>query len=295
MIALFSAYEPLFAHVLIDILFALRQFVVLRAGVCALASAGIASLGAYAAAILAQSHGVPPAVAVVAATVLGTGVGVVLSLPLARVRGIYQAIATLAFGQIVISVVLYMEPLTGGALGLNSIPKVVATWHLLVAVVVVVYLLRAMLANSVGRMFNAARQDETVALSLGVSVAKYHVLAFAVSGAIAGLGGALYAFHSYSLVPGQFGFSMLVAALAAVVLGGRVSIFGPIVGAALLALLPEFGRVFASQRYLIHGLLLVLVIILMPHGIVDTIAMRRRKAALARAAAPDAPNVQGAR
>lgn len=291
MIALLAAYEPLFAHVLIDILFALSQYVVLRAGVFSLATAGIASIGAYAAAIMTQTYGVPPLLSIAIATALGLAVGIVLSVPLARVRGIYQAIATLAFGQIVISVVLYMETLTGGALGMNSIPKVVETWHLAAAVVVIVYLLHSMLAHSVGRSFNAARQDETVALSLGVPVAKYHVLAFAASGAIAGLGGALYAFHSYSLVPGQFGFSMLVAALAAVVLGGRVSIFGPIVGATLLALLPEFGRVFASQRYLIHGVLLVLVIILMPHGIVDTLNTRRRKWASSRASMAAPPVV----
>lgn len=292
MIALFAAYEPLLNHVLLDVIFALSQYVVLRAGVFSLATAGIAAIGAYTAAILAQSYGVPPLLALGASVFMGVIVGVVLSVPLARVRGIYQAIATLAFGQIVISVILYMEPVTGGALGLNSIPKVVETWHLVVAVVAVVYLLHAMLVNSVGRIFNAARQDETVALSLGIPVAKYHALAFAVSGAIAGLGGGLYAFHSYSLVPGQFGFSMLVAALAAVVLGGGVSIFGPLVGATLLAVLPEFGRVFASQRYLIHGGLLVLVIILMPHGIVDTIKQRRKKAVAASsdAQAPLAPS-----
>lgn len=280
MISFFAAYEPLFSHVLIDILFALSQYIVLRAGVFSLATAGIASIGAYTAAILSQTYGVPPMLALGASVCIGTVVGIVLSVPLARVRGIYQAIATLAFGQIVISVILYMEPVTGGALGLNSITKVVQTWHLVVGVIGVVYLLHAMLENSVGRIFNALRQDETVAISLGVSATKYHALAFAVSGSIAGLGGGLYAFHSYSLVPGQFGFSMLVAALAAVVLGGRVSILGPIVGATMLAVLPELGRIFASQRYLIHGLMLVLVIILMPHGIVDTLKRRHRKGAV---------------
>lgn len=275
--ALLAAYQPLLDHVLLDIVLALSQYIVLRAGVFSLATAGIAAVGAYASAVLVQSHGLPVPAALAVAVVLGAGVGLLLSVPLARVRGIYQAIATLAFGQIVISVLLFMDATTGGAMGMNGIPKAVETWHLVGAVVVVVYLLRALLMNSVGRVFNALRQDEAVALSLGIPVVGYHALAFGISGALAGLGGALYALHSYSLVPGQFGFSMLVAALAAVVLGGRNSIWGPLVGAALLALLPELGRVFASQRYLIHGALLVVVIILLPDGIVDTLKRLGRR------------------
>lgn len=284
---LIVAYEPLLAHILLEILFALSQYIVLRAGAFSLATSGTAAIGAYFAAITVQSAGMHPLLSILASVFVGGGVGLLLSVPLARVRGIYQAIATLAFGQIVISLVLFFESLTGGAMGVNSIPKVVATWHILVVVIFVLYVLRKMLANSVGRVFDAVRQDEAVALSLGIPVVRYHALAFTLSGAIAGLGGALYALHSYSLVPGQFGFSMLVAALAAVVLGGRSSLWGPVVGAALLALLPEFGRVFAGQRYLVYGALLVVVIILMPAGVVDatkqTLA-RRRAMKVARSA-----------
>ena len=152
-----------------------------------------------------------------------------------------------------------------------------------------VWLLCVLSANSVGRAFDAVRQDETVAISLGVSVPRYHTLAFALSGAIAGLGGGLYAFNSYSLVPTQFGFSMLVAALAAVVLGGRRSVAGPVVGAVFLTLLPEFGRVFASQHDLVHGALLILVILYMPEGIVDTLRMRLAGRRAGRLPAPRRP------
>ena len=92
-----------------------------------------------------------------------------------------------------------------------------------------------------------------MAVALGISVVRYHALAFTLSGAIAGFTGGLYAFNRFSLVPDQFGFSMLVASLAAVVLGGRISVLGPVVGTAVLAVLPELARSFAEQRYLLHG------------------------------------------
>ena len=110
-----------------------------------------------------------------------------------------------------------------------------------------------------------------------MSVVRHHALAFTLSGAIAGLTGGLYAFNRYSLVPDQFGFAMLVASLAAVVLGGRVSVLGPVVGTAVLAVLPELARGLAGQRDLLQGVLLVLVIVFLPEGIVDSLAFRLRR------------------
>ena len=272
-----AAYLPLLASAILDCGFAFSQYVVLRAGVFSVATAGFAALGAYAGALLTMRLGVPPALSLCGSLVVGALAGVLLSIPLARLRGVFQAIATLAFVQIVLSVSLFVEPLTGGALGLNGIPQAVQVWHLVVFLLALIYLLHALGGSSIGRAFDAARQDETVAVALGISVVRYHALAFTLSGAIAGLTGGLYAFNRYSLAPDQFGFPMLVASLAAVVLGGRISVLGPIVGAAVLAVLPELARSFAEQRYLLHGALLVGVIIYLPDGIVDTLQFRLRQ------------------
>ncbi len=272
-----AAYLPLLASAILDCGFAFSQYVVLRAGVFSVATAGFAALGAYAGALLTMRLGAPPALSLCGSLVIGALAGALLSLPLARLRGVFQAIATLAFVQIVLSVSLFVEPLTGGALGLNGIPQAVQVWHLVVFLLALIYLLHALGGSSIGRAFDAARQDETVAVALGISVVRYHALAFTLSGAIAGLTGGLYAFNRYSLAPDQFGFPMLVASLAAVVLGGRISVLGPIVGAAVLAVLPELARSFAEQRYLLHGALLVGVIIYLPDGIVDTLQFRLRQ------------------
>lgn len=284
---LFLAYKPLFDLFLLHTGFAFSQYIVLRAGVFSVANAGFAAIGAYAAAILATKHGVSPWIGLAVATALGTAAALVLSLPLARLRGVYQAIATLAFVQIVVSVALYAEGLTGGAMGVNRIPKAVDTPVLLVAVAGVVYLMVAINATRLGRAFEAIRQDEAVAASLGVNVTRHQALAFALSGAIAGLFGGLEAFHGYAIEPNQFGFAFLVAALSYVVLGGRRSILGPIVGTAVLVALPEIARPLAENRMLVYGALLMAVIAFLPRGVVDTVldALRRRRIARADTAA----------
>jgi branched-chain amino acid transport system permease protein len=271
---------------LVNCLLGLSQYVVLRAGVFSVATAGVAAIGAYAAALLHIRAGVPVVLAIAAATVMGAAVSLVLSVPLARLRGVYQAIATLAFVQIVLSLNLAATDLTGGALGLNGIPKWVGFWTLLVATAGALVLLNSISRTSLGRAFDAVRQDETVAVALGIPVARTHAVAFGLSGAIAGLAGGLIAFHSYSLTPEEFGFSMLVAALAFVVLGGNLTAWGPVAGAVVLTALPEVARPLAEQRMLLHGGLLIAVMVFMQHGMVDTLRLacaefHRRKSASA--------------
>lgn len=274
-------YLPQFDLFLLGLGFAFSQQIVLRAGVFSIATAGLASVGAYAVAILVQRYNLPPLAAILVGTLLGALVSGLLAIPLARLRGVYQAIATLAFVQIVLSLALYAEEFTGGATGINNIPKLVTTWHLLLVVGGVVYLMYAIDRSGIGRVFDAVRQDETVGATLGVSVNHYHMLAFVLSGALGGLFGGLQSLYVYSIEPDMFGFHMLTSVLAYIILGGRGTVLGPIVGVAILTALPEIARPFADYRPLFTGLLMMLMIAFLPHGVVDSIqlAWRRRGAA----------------
>jgi len=196
-----TTYHHLFNVFLIGSGYALSQWVVMRAGVFSVATAGMASIGAYAAAILTTRFGWHHLASLLAALVLGAAVGLLLSWPLARLRGVFQAIATLAFVQVVMAIALFSDNLTGGAMGLNAIPTLVGTVETLIALVLVVYLMTAISATRLGRAFEAIRQNEAVASSLGVSVDFHQALAFAISGAIAGLFGGLEAFQSFTLFP----------------------------------------------------------------------------------------------
>lgn len=280
----FAGYGPLVELALLNMVLAFSQYIVLRAGVFSLGSAAFAAVGAYAAAILATRHGVPPALCMVIALVAGGLFGAIVAVPLARLRGVFQALATLALVQIVLSLALNWTSLTDGALGINSIPKAVHITEAAIAVVVVAYFLHVIGMSGIGRGFDIIREDETVAVSLGYDVRKHHMIAFVLSGAIAGLGGAMHAFSSYSITPNEFGFHMVVMLLAMVVLGGRVSIFGPIVGALILTGLPELLRGFQDYRSILQGALLMVSITFLPRGIVDTILGRLRHRSLSRGA-----------
>jgi branched-chain amino acid transport system permease protein len=272
-----AGYQPFFNVMLLNCGLALSQYLVLRAGVFSVATAGLAAIGAYTAGLSALRLGLPSGAGLLAALGAGALAAAILSVPLARLRGVFQAIATLAFVQIVLSVALWATPLTGGATGLNGIPKTVGTGHLVVMLAAVIYVLAALGRSGLGRAFDAIRQDETVAVSLGVSVARAHALAFALSGGIAGLTGGLIAYHNYSVVPEDFGFAMLVSVLAGVVLGGRQAVAGPVVGAMILTALPELARPLADNRLIVHGALLMLAIIYLPQGIVDSLRSSWRR------------------
>ncbi len=265
-----AGYLPMFDLYLLHLGLAFSQYIVLRAGVFSLATAAFAGIGAYTAGVFAVKLGMHPVVGLAAGTLTGMGAALFLSIPLARLRGVYQAIATVAFIQILVSLNIYSEDLTGGAMGLNGIPKTVGTGWLLVAAVAATYLVWAIEKGRLGRAFNAIRQDEAVAASLGISITWHQALAFAISGALAGLFGGLEAYHSYALDPNQFGFHLLITVLSYVILGGRNSVVGPLIGTAILIILPELARPLAENRMIIYGVMLIVVINYLPKGIADT-------------------------
>ena len=286
MLNFFNTYQSLLDHILVNMLLAASQYVVLRAGVFSLGSAGFAALGAYCTALLTTKLGWNPWLSVVAGMMLGTFVSALLALPLSRLRGVFQAVATLAFVQIVLSATQNWVALTNGPMGVNSIPHAASTASLLAIVIVVVVFLVMMGRYSFGRALDVIREDETVAVSLGISVPYHHRIAFVLSGALAGLSGGLHAISSYSITPQDYGFGLLVAALAMVVLGGRTTVWGALVGALVLTSLPEIFRVFADYRAVVQGILLMLVIIYLPRGLADTVIANLKDRRLRRKAPP---------
>jgi branched-chain amino acid transport system permease protein len=290
MMEFFLANQSVFDFFLLTLGFSYSQQVVLRSGVFSLASAAFAALGSYGCAYMVMRAGLPVVFGVVFGALIGGVAGYLTSIPLARLRGVYQAIATLALVEVTVAVALYAEPITGGAVGFNGIPKAIGTGQLLLAITAVSYVLYAMSKSRIGRGFDALRQDEFVAASLGVSSRSQHTLAFIASGLIGGLFGALQSMYSYSIEPHQFGFGFMVSTLAAIVLGGRRTLLGPVVGSAIVILLPEIARPLADYRQIVVGSVLVIVILYTPQGLADTFIAwlkNRKNDASAQAAAAD--------
>jgi len=262
-----SLYEyALMVQVCINILLAMSVFVPLSIGQLNLGSAGFMGIGAYTAGKLA-TQGLPSFVGIPAAIVLGGLVGLLIGLPILRVKGIYLAMATFAFGIVMESVFLVL-PFTGAERGIGGVPAVppavIFGWTL-VPLLIVYLLTRSHLWTRV----RAIHEDEFAAALSGLDPAKLKIVTFGVSGALAGLAGSLYA-HWYTYIePGAFSLQVSVFAVLFVVLGGRRSFWGPILGATVLTLLPEVLRGLNEWRSAFVGAVLLVFLIWRPSGIVS--------------------------
>ncbi len=256
-------------------LMALSIYLTLSCGLLSLANAAFMGIGAYASAILTlQYEGSFPA-ALLLGTAAPAAVALLIGVPVLRLSGVYLAMATLGFGEVVRVIALNLE-ITGGPLGLNGIPLLTEWWHVLLALVVTVALLQALRHSKVGRAFEAIREDETAARLMGIATERVKLLAFVLGAAIAGLAGGLNAHYTFTLSPGNFGFESAVDILTMAVLGGIQGVAGPLLGGALITLLPELLRGLQEFRMAANGLILIAVVLFMPQGIWAPLRFRRR-------------------
>jgi branched-chain amino acid transport system permease protein len=267
------ADQVLVETILIYIGFAFSQYVVLRAGVFSVATVALAGIGGYTAGLCSLRLGFPYPLALLCGILLPTVVSLALGLALVRLRGIFQAVATLAFVLILNTLMLELSGLTGGSLGLNGIPQETELWQLVLAVLVMAFLLVNLGRGRIGRAFDAMASDEAAAATHGIDVQRYQFLAFGMSGAFAGLAGGLLAFQNYSVEPALFGFNPALNTVIFVALGGALTVIGPIVGTIVFLGLPEVARSFAEYRNIIVGVVLILVVIYLPSGIADSLIL----------------------
>ena len=270
-------------------LLAMSMYFPLTAGQLSLASPGFYSLGGYIAAIMATADYFAPwrdalgwamfplewLIAALASALLAFLVGI----PALRLRGIYLALATIAFVEILRVLCLNLE-ITGGAIGIFGVPQLFESrwgyiWTfgpLLVITLIFSYRLER---SRVGRAFKAIREDELAAGAMGVNPTHYKVLAFVIGAVLAGIVGSMSAPFLNTWNARQGTFDASISYLAYVLIGGGRSMWGPMLGAVLLASLPELLRPLKDARLIINGVVLVIASIYLPQGIVG--ALRRLK------------------
>ena len=272
----FGVYQTTIGVIGINALLALSVWITLYAGQLTLGNAAFMAIGAYGAALLGMRLGVPFPLGLV----LGAGLSATLALPLGlavfRLRGVYLAIATIGFGEVV-RVLLLTLPFTGKALGLNGIPPLTELWHIYLSLVVVAYVLWRVHGSTVGRAWAAIREDEIAAASQGIAIRRYKLAAFVAGAALAAWAGGLSAHLNFSIEPGDFGFTRAVQILVYAVVGGTPSVAGPILGATLLTALPEILRPLREYRDIFAGLILMGVIIYLPRGLVTLAELRKTR------------------
>jgi branched-chain amino acid transport system permease protein len=262
------------------------------AGQISLGHAAFFGLGAYASGILTVTYGVNPWLALVAGMIISGGAAFLIGIPALKLRGYYLAMATLGFGVIVYIVFNEAQTWTGGPSGLAGIPSLaVAGWsfntprklYLLIWLTVILILaLSASLVDSrVGRALRALHDSEAAAESLGVNTQRLKLLIFVWSALYASLAGSLYAHTLNFIAPSSFDIMFSIKLVTMVVVGGMASIWGSLLGAAVLTVLPELLVFFHDFEVVIFGGILMVVMIFLPRGLVrgllDLKELRRYK------------------
>lgn len=263
-----ATYNTVVFSIGVNAMLALSIYLTLSCGLLSLANAAFMGIGAYAGALVTMNAGLPFPVALLAGGVAPAIVALVIGIPTLRLSGVYLAMATLGFGEVVRVVVLNME-VTGGPMGLNGIPQLTEFWHIVLLLAFTLFLLARLRRSKIGRAFEAIKADEIAARLMGINVAGYKLLAFVLGAAIAGVAGALNAHFTFTIGPNNYAFENAVDILTMAVFGGTANLIGPTIGATFLTLMPEVLRELKDFRLAFNGLILILVILYLPGGIWD--------------------------
>jgi branched-chain amino acid transport system permease protein len=272
-----ATYSTLVLSIGTNVLLALSIYLTLACGLLTVANAAFMGIGAYTAALLSLHSALPFYLSLILGALLPATVALLLGPPTLRLSGVYLAMATLAFGEIVRIFLLNGESLTGGALGLNGIPQYTQWFDVVVIVFAALYMLLRFAGSRIGRTMVAICQDEVATELMGLNVRAYKLFAFALGAGLAGLAGGLNAHFTFFISPNEYGFDRGVEILAMGVLGGTGSPWGAVIGGVLITLLPELLRGLGNYRPLINGVILIVIILYSPKGIWDLTRFVRRK------------------
>lgn len=264
-----ATYSTLVLSVGTNVLLALSIYLTLATGLLTVANAAFMGIGAYTAGLLTTRLELPFLIALVLGSLLPALVALAIGRPTLRLSGVYLAMATLAFGEVVRILILNAEGLTGGALGLNGIPQLTQWSDVTLAVALTLFILLRLARSRIGRTLEAIFQDETATELMGLNVRAHKLFVFVLGAALAGLAGGLNAHFTFFISPNEYGFERAVEILAMGVLGGTGSPWGAVIGGLLITLLPELLRGLGHYRPLINGVILILIILYSPRGMWD--------------------------
>ncbi len=255
-------------------------------GILSFAHAAFYGIGAYATASLTVYGGWDWFSAMIAAVVITAAIAALVGIPTLRLGGDYFILAMFGFQLIVITLILNLEPITNGPFGIRNVPRPsIGSFHVqsglgmvlfIAAVTGIIFWAHWRFARSpMKAMLHAIRDDETVAMSLGIDVVRTKILVFAIGAGFAALSGALMAFYFRYVTANSFVLSTIILLWAMLFVGGSCSIAGAIVGPAILILFPELFRFVGGEgldipniQEALYGLLLILVMIFRPQGLV---------------------------
>lgn len=255
-------------------------------GQSSMGHAALYMMGAYFSGLLGSKLGWPFWITLIFGIIGGAFGGMLLGFATMKLSAGYLSVITLAFGEVVEMVVLNWTSVTNGPLGVRGIPRpnifgweLTATnggfyWLMLVLVIIAILVSMSVVNSKFGRAVRAIKEDELAAKLMGVHTAVYKVKNIALSGALAGMAGAFYASMNRYIDAATFSFDISMTILCIVIFGGMGSIPGMIVGSALLISFPEVLRSLADYRFVVYGLLLILMMRFRPQGLLGGLSKR---------------------
>lgn len=248
-------------------------------GQISLGHAAFFGIGAYTSGILSTRFAVSPWLGMATAVLFAAAIAFAIGAPALRLKGHYLAMATLAFGEIIYIVFNHWIDYTGGPSGFGQIPRFslgdfslesdFSYYYLVWGIVLISFLLSLNLIHSrIGRALRSIHGSEVAAKAMGVNTSRYKLQVFILSAVFAALAGSLYAHFITFVSPSSFTVMFSVVLVTMVAVGGMANIWGAVMGAALLTILPEYLRVFQDYDILIYGCTLLLIMIFLPEGLI---------------------------
>ncbi len=277
-------YRTVIEFIGINAILGLSLYITLSAGLLSLANAGFMGIGAYTAALLTLRQDWPFPASLLAGALAAAVVAVPLGVPVLRLRGVFLAISTIGFGEVV-RIAIINADVTNGALGLPSIPRRTEWWHIYGLLALLLFFFWRLRGSRMGYALEAIKEDEAAARTMGINTTFYKVMAFVAGAFIAGLAGGMDAHLVNAIGPNTYGFSRAVEILIYAVVGGIDSFWGPVLGAALITSIPEVLRADqiralgikpGADRLIINGLILLGIILFLPRGLVTIFRWRPR-------------------
>jgi branched-chain amino acid transport system permease protein len=253
------------------------NFLLGYAGQFAFAHAALMGVGAYTTALLTARTGLSFWICLPLSGLTAAALGAVVAIPALRMKRVYLALVTLAFSQLVVWVLVNWHAVTLGTDGVSIPAPHFFGWRIhgdrsvfyvvLACTVLLYWIARRLMQSRFGRALVTIRENEIVARCNGIDVTHFKLAVFTLSAFYAGIGGALYALTLGYIVPDAFGLAQITLHFSIVVLGGLLSLYGAVIGAVLVTLLPELLRDFEAIQELVYGLVLMVVILIAPEGL----------------------------
>ena len=276
--------QSVFVLMGINILMGWSFYVILLSGQFSFGNAGFMALGAYAAGVATVKFHAPYVLGLILAVVVGAAIGWLVGLPALRIRGIYLALATIAVAFLVENLFINLD-YTGAQVGFYGLQG--TTLPIVYLLVALLGLLLLRLQHSrLARSLQAVRENEIVASTLGLNTTYLKLLSFSTGAAFAALAGALYGHYLYFISPELFGFFQSIWPAFYVAIGGPQTVIGPVLGAAVVTLLPEYFQPLKEWRLLVFGLTVMALIALRPEGLYTRHMQERIVGAVLRVVRP---------